>query len=146
MANPYYKQHWIEIEAERQQAYDQIPAYRPALEPLIRPLNLRPGLKVLDVGSGPVTRRWSSRDAWAHPAQLWVWTSMPISLPPHHIAPRQTSFVFASCKASFHHCLSTPARLTESFAKTYSSTLTQPRTRSTRSPVLPRRWNRGCNR
>lgn len=53
MANPYYKQHWIEIEAERHQAYDQILAYHPALEPLIRPLNLAPGLKVLDVGSGP---------------------------------------------------------------------------------------------
>jgi ubiquinone/menaquinone biosynthesis C-methylase UbiE len=53
MANPYYKQHWIEIEAERHQAYDQILAYHPALEPLIRPINLAPGLKVLDVGSGP---------------------------------------------------------------------------------------------
>jgi ubiquinone/menaquinone biosynthesis C-methylase UbiE len=53
MANPYYKQHWIEIEADRHQAYDQILAYHPALEPLIRPLNLGPGLKVLDVGSGP---------------------------------------------------------------------------------------------
>src|SRR6516165_6576535 len=53
MANPYYKQHCIEIEAERQQAYDRILAYYPALEPLIRPLNLAPGLKVLDVGSGP---------------------------------------------------------------------------------------------
>jgi ubiquinone/menaquinone biosynthesis C-methylase UbiE len=53
MANPYYKQHWIEIEAERQQAYDRILAFHPALEPLIRPLGLAPGLKVLDVGSGP---------------------------------------------------------------------------------------------
>jgi ubiquinone/menaquinone biosynthesis C-methylase UbiE len=53
MSNPYYKQHWIEIEAERQQAYDQILAYHPALDPLIRPLDLEPGLKVLDVGSGP---------------------------------------------------------------------------------------------
>jgi arsenite methyltransferase len=53
VAHPYYKQHWIDIEAEREQAYDQILAYHPGLEPLIRPLNLRPGLKVLDVGSGP---------------------------------------------------------------------------------------------
>ena len=53
MTHRYYKQHWIEIEAERQQAYDCILAYHPALEPLIRPLNLAPGLKVLDVGSGP---------------------------------------------------------------------------------------------
>jgi ubiquinone/menaquinone biosynthesis C-methylase UbiE len=53
MANPYYKQHWIEIEAERRQAYDQILAYHPALEPLLRPMSLQPGLKILDVGSGP---------------------------------------------------------------------------------------------
>jgi arsenite methyltransferase len=53
MAHPYYKQHWIHIEVERQQAYDRILAYHPALEPLIQPLNLAPGLKLLDVGSGP---------------------------------------------------------------------------------------------
>ena len=53
MANPYYKQHWINIEPERVAAYDQILAYRPALEPLIGTLKLGPGLKVLDVGSGP---------------------------------------------------------------------------------------------
>ncbi|HWG05885.1 MAG TPA: methyltransferase domain-containing protein [Beijerinckiaceae bacterium] len=53
MANPYYKQHWIEVEPERQRAYDQILAFHPALEPLIRPLELKPGLSVLDVGSGP---------------------------------------------------------------------------------------------
>jgi ubiquinone/menaquinone biosynthesis C-methylase UbiE len=66
MMKPYYQQHWIEIEAERQRAYDQILAYHPVLEPLIRPLNLSPGLKVLDVGSGPgyttmeIARRMSS--------------------------------------------------------------------------------------
>src|SRR5690348_10633055 len=66
MVNPYYKQHWIYIEAERQQAYDRILAYHPALEPVIRPLNLAPGLKVLDAGSGPgyttmeIARRVSS--------------------------------------------------------------------------------------
>ncbi len=53
MSSPYYKQHWIEIDAERHEAYDQILAYHPALEPLLRPLQLEPGLKVLDVGSGP---------------------------------------------------------------------------------------------
>src|SRR5579872_4331535 len=53
MTSPYYKQHWIDIEPERHAAYDQILAYHPALEPIIRPLELRPGLRVLDVGSGP---------------------------------------------------------------------------------------------
>jgi ubiquinone/menaquinone biosynthesis C-methylase UbiE len=53
MPNPYYKQHWIDIEPERHAAYDQILGYHPALEPIIRPLELRRGLRVLDVGSGP---------------------------------------------------------------------------------------------
>ena len=53
MPNPYYKQHWIDIEPERHAAYDQILGYHPALEPILRPLELKPGLRVLDVGSGP---------------------------------------------------------------------------------------------
>ncbi len=53
MSNPYYKQHWIDIEPERRAAYDQILAFYPAMEPLLRPLALKPGLRVLDVGSGP---------------------------------------------------------------------------------------------
>jgi SAM-dependent methyltransferase len=53
MAEAYYKQHWIDIEPERHTAYDQILAFHPAMEPLIRPLELKPGHRVLDVGSGP---------------------------------------------------------------------------------------------
>jgi ubiquinone/menaquinone biosynthesis C-methylase UbiE len=53
MPGPYYKQHWIDIDPDRHAAYDQILGYHPALEPIIRPLELRPGLRVLDVGSGP---------------------------------------------------------------------------------------------
>ena len=53
MAEPYYKQHWVEIDSGRHNAYDQILAFHPALEPLLRPLDLKPGLTVLDVGSGP---------------------------------------------------------------------------------------------
>jgi len=53
MPADYYKQHWIDIEPERHAAYDQILAFHPAMEPLIRPLELRTGLRVLDVGSGP---------------------------------------------------------------------------------------------
>jgi ubiquinone/menaquinone biosynthesis C-methylase UbiE len=53
VANPYYKQHWIDIEPDRHAAYDQILGYHAALEPIIRPLELKPGLRVLDVGSGP---------------------------------------------------------------------------------------------
>lgn len=53
MASPYYKRHWIEVEPERQAAYDEILAYHPALEPLLSPLELGPGMRLLDVGSGP---------------------------------------------------------------------------------------------
>jgi SAM-dependent methyltransferase len=53
MSEDYYKQHWIDIDPERHAAYDQILAFHPALEPLLRPLDLMPGLRVLDVGSGP---------------------------------------------------------------------------------------------
>ena len=53
MTEPYYKQHWVEIDSERHAAYDQILAFHPAMEPLLRPLDLKPGLRVLDVGSGP---------------------------------------------------------------------------------------------
>ena len=53
MAEPYYKQHWVDIDSDRHSAYDQILAYHPAMEPLLRPLDLRAGLRVLDVGSGP---------------------------------------------------------------------------------------------
>ena len=53
MAEPYYKQHWVEIDPGRHTAYDKILAFHPAMEPLLRPLDLKPGLRVLDVGSGP---------------------------------------------------------------------------------------------
>jgi ubiquinone/menaquinone biosynthesis C-methylase UbiE len=53
MAEPYYKQHWVEIDSERHAAYDQILGFHPAMEPLLKPLELAPGLRVLDVGSGP---------------------------------------------------------------------------------------------
>ena len=49
----YYKQHWIDIDSDRHAAYDQILAFHPAVEPIIRPLELKPGLSVLDLGSGP---------------------------------------------------------------------------------------------
>jgi len=53
MSNPYYKQHWIDVEPERHAAYETLFSFHPAMEPLLAPLDLRPGLKVLDVGSGP---------------------------------------------------------------------------------------------
>lgn len=53
MSDPYYKRHWIEVEPERHAAYEKLLSFHPAMEPLLAPLELRPGLRVLDVGSGP---------------------------------------------------------------------------------------------
>lgn len=53
MANPYYKQHWVDVEPERQAAYEEILAYHPALDRLFKPLELEPGMRLLDVGCGP---------------------------------------------------------------------------------------------
>src|SRR5260370_7778586 len=53
MAEPYYKQHWVDIDSDRHSAYDKILAFHPAMEPLLRPLELKAGQRVLDVGSGP---------------------------------------------------------------------------------------------
>src|SRR5260370_19368615 len=53
MAELYYKQHWVDIDSGGHRAYEQILACQPAMEPLLRPLDLKPGLRVLDVGSGP---------------------------------------------------------------------------------------------
>lgn len=53
MAEPYYKSHWVEIDADRHGVYDDLLKFHPAMERLLEPLELRPGLKVLDMGSGP---------------------------------------------------------------------------------------------
>ncbi len=53
MAQPYYKSHWVEIEPERHAVYDDLLKFHPAMERLLEPLELGPGLKVLDMGSGP---------------------------------------------------------------------------------------------
>jgi ubiquinone/menaquinone biosynthesis C-methylase UbiE len=53
MSEPYYKSHWIEIEAERHAVYDDMLKFHPAMQRLLEPLELRSGLRVLDVGSGP---------------------------------------------------------------------------------------------
>ncbi len=53
MSDPYYKSHWVEIEAERHAVYDDLLKFHPAMERLLEPLELHGGLRVLDVGSGP---------------------------------------------------------------------------------------------
>lgn len=49
----YYKQHWIDVDERRMEAYSLLLQYHPRMEPLLAPLELGPGLSVLDVGCGP---------------------------------------------------------------------------------------------
>ncbi len=53
MALPFYKQHWIDVDERRMEAYNVVLQYHPRLEPLLAPLELAAGLSVLDVGCGP---------------------------------------------------------------------------------------------
>ena len=53
MREPYYKRHWLEVEPERHQAYEQILDFHRGLEPMVAALDLREEMRVLDVGSGP---------------------------------------------------------------------------------------------
>jgi len=49
----YYKDHWIEIDPERLDAYEQMFEWRPQNAPLLEPARLEPGHVVVDYGCGP---------------------------------------------------------------------------------------------
>lgn len=49
----YYKDHWVEIEPERLEAYEQMFEWRPQSAPLLEPAALAPGQTVIDYGCGP---------------------------------------------------------------------------------------------
>jgi len=49
----YYKDHWLEIEPERLEAYEQMFEWRPQNAPLLEPARLAPGQVVVDYGCGP---------------------------------------------------------------------------------------------
>lgn len=49
----YYRDHWLRINAERFEAYDQMFRWRPEMEPLIDPAGIERGHHVLDYGCGP---------------------------------------------------------------------------------------------
>ncbi len=49
----YYRDHWVEIEPERLEAYEQMFEWRPVLEPLLAPAGIEPGQQVVDYGCGP---------------------------------------------------------------------------------------------
>src|SRR5512145_1529759 len=49
----YYRDHWVTVEPERLDAYEEMFRWRPQLEPLLAPARLGPGLTVVDYGCGP---------------------------------------------------------------------------------------------
>jgi ubiquinone/menaquinone biosynthesis C-methylase UbiE len=49
----YYRDHWLEIEPERLEAYDQMFRWRPEMDPLIAAADVAAGQTVLDYGCGP---------------------------------------------------------------------------------------------
>lgn len=49
----YYRDHWLTVEPERLDAYEEMFRWRPQLEPLLAPARLSPGLSVADYGCGP---------------------------------------------------------------------------------------------
>jgi len=49
----YYRDHWVEVEPERLDAYEELFRWRPQLEPLLAPARLGPGQVVADYGCGP---------------------------------------------------------------------------------------------
>ena len=52
-AETYYRDHWVEIEPERLDAYEQMFEWRPQNAPLLEPAELAPGQIVVDYGCGP---------------------------------------------------------------------------------------------
>jgi ubiquinone/menaquinone biosynthesis C-methylase UbiE len=53
MTDSYYRDHWVEIEPERLEAYELLFQWREVFEPLIAPAEIGEGLTVLDYGCGP---------------------------------------------------------------------------------------------
>src|SRR5512145_2552037 len=49
----YYRDHWLTVEPERLDVYEEMFRWRPQLEPLLAPARLEPGLTVVDYGCGP---------------------------------------------------------------------------------------------
>ena len=49
----YYRDHWLTVEPERLEAYEELFRWRPQQGPLLAPAALEPGLVVADYGCGP---------------------------------------------------------------------------------------------
>jgi len=49
----YYRDHWVEVEPERLNAYTEMFKWRPEMAPLLAAADLKPGQTVVDYGCGP---------------------------------------------------------------------------------------------
>lgn len=49
----YYRDHWLDVEPERQEAYERMFQWRPELAPLLEPAEIEEGQAVADYGCGP---------------------------------------------------------------------------------------------
>jgi len=52
-AETYYRDHWLEIDPERLDTYEEMFRWRPSMAPLLEPAELRTGQRVVDFGCGP---------------------------------------------------------------------------------------------
>ncbi|HBC52749.1 MAG TPA: hypothetical protein DCZ06_00665 [Alphaproteobacteria bacterium] len=49
----YYRDHWVEVEQERVDAYQELFKWRPEMDPLLAPADIQEGHIVVDYGCGP---------------------------------------------------------------------------------------------
>ena len=49
----YYRDHWLQIEPERIDAYEEMFRWRPRMAPLLEPAGIAAGERVVDFGCGP---------------------------------------------------------------------------------------------
>ena len=76
--DPFYKDHWINIDRDRLDRYERMFQWNPASSALYEPADIRPGHIVADFGCGPgytaiEIAKWSGRAVTCMP-----WTSIQI--------------------------------------------------------------------
>jgi len=69
--NPFYKDHWINIDLGRLDRYERMFQWSPASATLYEPVDIRPGHIVADFGSGPghtaiEIAKWVGRNGHVH--------------------------------------------------------------------------------
>ncbi len=52
-SDTYYRDHWLEIDPQRMEEFEEMFRWRPRMEPLLAPAEITPGLRVVDFGCGP---------------------------------------------------------------------------------------------